>query len=116
MSSIESNKEDTVKDEEEQVQESEKEDSELDNESTDSQQQSVNPPSRIIWKNHPEIQIIGNKNEGVQIRRKLLKDLEQSQIIFLSIIEPKIFYEPSEDEDWIKAMNEELDQIEKNHT
>ena len=31
-------------------------------------------------------------------------------------MEPKNFEESSEDEDWIKAMNEELDQIEKNNT
>jgi hypothetical protein len=29
----------------------------------------------------------------------------------LSLIEPKKFAEASKDEDWIKAMNEELDQI-----
>ena len=34
----------------------------------------------------------------------------------LSLIEPKTFAEASKDEDWIKAMNEELDQIEKNQT
>ena len=32
------------------------------------------------------------------------------------MIEPKNFEEASEDGDWIKAMNEELDQIEKNNT
>ena len=32
------------------------------------------------------------------------------------MIEPKNFEEANEDEDWIKAMNEELDQIEKNNT
>ena len=63
----------------------------------------------MIWKNHPESQIIGNKNEGVQTRRKLLKELEQCYIAFLSIIEPEKFYESSEDEDWIKDMNKELD-------
>ena len=30
--------------------------------------------------------------------------------------EPKNFAEVSEDEDWVKAMNEELDQIEKDNT
>ena len=74
ISSVESNTEDTAEEEEEQVQASEKEDSESNNEGIDSQQQSVKPSSRIIWNNHPESQIIGNKNEGVQTRRKLLKD------------------------------------------
>jgi hypothetical protein len=31
----------------------------------------------------------------------------------LSLIEPKIFVEAREDEYWIKAVNEEIDQIEK---
>ena len=31
------------------------------------------------------------------------------------MIEPKNFEESSEDEEWIRAMNEELDQIEKNN-
>ena len=32
------------------------------------------------------------------------------------MVEPKTFAEASKSDDWIKAMNEELDQIEKNHT
>ena len=31
-------------------------------------------------------------------------------------MEPNIFEETNEDEYWIKSMNEELDQIEKNNT
>ena len=72
--------------------------------------------SRIIKKNHPKSQIIGYKNEGVKTRRKLLKESKQSHIAFLSMLEPKNFNEASEDKNWIKAMNEELDQIEKNNT
>jgi hypothetical protein len=34
----------------------------------------------------------------------------------LSTVEPNIFEEASTDEHWIKAMEEELDQIEKNET
>ena len=52
----------------------------------------------------------------MQIRRKLIKDSKQSQIAFLSMMEPKNFEEASDDEYWVKAMNEELDQIEKNNT
>ena len=58
--------------------------------------------------------MIGDKNKGVQTRRKLIKALEQSHNSFLSMMEPKNFEEYSEDEDWVKSMNEELDQIEKN--
>ena len=86
------------------------------NEEANSQQQSAKPTPRIIQKNHPESQIIGDQNKGVQTRRKFLKDSEQSHIAFLSMIEPKNFNEASEDKDWIAAMNEELDQIEKNNT
>ena len=43
----------------------------------------------------------------MQIRRKLIKDSKQSQIAFLSMMEPKNFEEASEDEEWVKAMNEE---------
>lgn len=108
--------EDTTEEEQEQVQESEKEESESKNEEADPQQQSVKPPPRIIQKNHPASQIIGDQNKGVQTRRKLLKDSEQSHIAFLSMIEPKNFNEASEDKDWVATMNEELDQIEKNST
>ena len=34
----------------------------------------------------------------------------------LSVVEPKNFAESSKDDDWIKSMNEDLDQIEKNQT
>ena len=71
---------------------------------------------RQIQKNHPEIQIIGDKDKGVQTRRKLIKASEQSQIDFLSMMEPKNFEESSEDEYCIRATNEQLDQIEKNKT
>ena len=54
-------------------------------------------------------QILGENNKGVQTRRKLIKASEQSQVAFLSTIEPKDFEESNEDEDWIRAMNEELD-------
>jgi hypothetical protein len=50
-------------------------------------------PLRIVRKNHPENQIIGDISKGVQTRRKLIKDLEQSHVYFLSMTEPKFFYE-----------------------
>jgi nicotinamide mononucleotide adenylyltransferase len=46
----------------------------------------------------------------------LIKDSEQSHVAFLSMTEPKMFEEASQDDGWIRAMNEELDQIEKNNT
>ena len=53
-----------------------------------------------------------HKDAGVSTRRKLLFN-EQA---LLSAVEPKNSAEASKYDDWIKAMNEELDQIEKNQT
>lgn len=68
-------------------------------------------PSYKWKKDHPKEQVIGDTNAGVQTRKKLT--LEYS---LLSSIEPKCVAEVSKDEGWIKAMNEELDQLEKNKT
>jgi hypothetical protein len=118
--SNESSMEDTTKVEDEQVQESENKDSESDEDSdtqTDSNQQStINSSSIIIQKNHPASPIIGEKDKGVQTRRKLIKNTEQSHIAFISMLEQKNFNEASKYDHWVKAMNDELDQIEKNNT
>jgi regulator of extracellular matrix RemA (YlzA/DUF370 family) len=68
-------------------------------------------PSKRVQKNHPESHIIGDKNVGVETRRKLVFDSEQAM---LSMIEPKSFKESNKSKYWIKSMDEELDQIEKN--
>jgi hypothetical protein len=47
----------------------------------------------------------------VQTRRQLLY---QTEIALLSHIEPNSIKEACKDENWVNAMNEELDQIEKN--
>ena len=78
ISSVEPATEDTIELKEEQVQESEQEDSDSNDESantqTNSRQQTeTKSPSRIVQKNHPESQIIGDKNKGVQTRRKFIK-------------------------------------------
>jgi len=62
-------------------------------------------------KDHPKEKVIGDTNARVQTRKKLT--LEYS---LLSSIEPKCVVEASKDEGWIKAMNEELDKIQKNKT
>jgi hypothetical protein len=41
---------------------------------------------------------------------------EQRHLALLFTVEPNNFEEASNDEHWIKAMEEELDQIEKNET
>lgn len=57
--------------------------------------------------------ILGDKNDGVATRRKIVDRIKKA---LLSVIEPKTVEEANKDENWIKAMNEELDQIEKNQT
>ena len=54
---------------------------------------------------------MGDKNVGVQTRRQLTEQTEEVYIAMLSQIEPKKFEEASKDKSWVKAMNEELDQI-----
>ena len=67
-------------------------------------------------KNHPEDQIIRDKSAGVQTRRHLVEQTEEVYLAMLSQIEPKKFEEANKDKNWVNAINEELDQIEKNKT
>jgi hypothetical protein len=70
-------------------------------------------PSRITQKNHPEELIIGDMNDEVHIRRQLLC---QTKIALLSHVELSSIKEACKYGNWIKAMNEELVQIEKKQT
>jgi hypothetical protein len=79
------------------------------------QQLSPKTPSKRVQKNHPSDQIIGNKDAGVETRRKIHSP-EKTHLALLSTIEPNCFEEANNDEFWNKATDEELDQIEKNDT
>lgn len=83
------------------------------------QQQEV-PPKRTkewIQKNHPSNQIIGDINEGIGTRKgRHLRSSQQAHITFITTFEPSSFEEAGENLHWVAAMNEELDQIEKNNT
>eukprot|EP00253_Pinus_taeda_P026372 PITA_26372 len=72
------------------------------------------PPSHI-QNNHLESQILGSKDHGVQARRKLLDSFNRAYFSCLSQVEPKSFSEAKEDHFRNKAINEELDHIEKNN-
>ena len=61
-------------------------------------------------KDHPREQIIGDPTVVVQTRRVV------SNYSLLYNIEPKNVVDASKYESWMKAINEELDQIEKNKT
>ena len=71
-------------------------------------------PSRNVKKNNPKSQILGEKGFGVQARRTLTRT--SSYLALLSSIELQNVNEACKDECWVKAMDEELDQIEKNDT
>lgn len=67
---------------------------------------------RYVRLNHYENQIIGDKNKGVMTRRRLAVE----EVCLISKVEPKDVVEACKDENWIRAMEKELDQIEKNNT
>ena len=93
---------------------------EVNNDQQDIQeQQEEAPPKRTkewIQKNHPSNQIIGDINEGIGTRKgRQLCSSQQAHIAFLATFEPSSFEEASQNEHWVAAMNEELDQIKKNN-
>jgi hypothetical protein len=101
--------------EEEDEKEEEEEDEDEENPTeVEEQVQQVSPktPSKRVQKNHPSDQIIGNKDAGVETRKKIRLP-KQTHLGLLSTIEPNCFEEANTDEFWNKAMDEELDQIEK---
>ncbi|XP_059076871.1 uncharacterized protein LOC131876101 [Cryptomeria japonica] len=73
-------------------------------------------PSKFVQKNHPESLVIGELDINIQTRRRLATTIKHAHFCLLSKIEPRNFDEASEDKYWVNAMNEELDQIERNHT
>jgi hypothetical protein len=72
-------------------------------------------PSKRVQKNHPSDQIIENKDAGVETRKRICSP-EQTHLALSSTIEPNSFEEASKEEFFNKAMDEELDQIEKDDT
>eukprot|EP00253_Pinus_taeda_P026502 PITA_26502 len=71
-------------------------------------------PSRYVQKNHRESQILGQKEAGIQTRRTIAE--ASSYLALLSSTEPQNLREACKDECWVKAMDEEIEQIEKNNT
>ncbi len=61
-------------------------------------------PSRYVQKNHPESQILGQKEAGVQTRRTVAE--ASSYLALLSSTEPQNVKEACKDECWVKAMDE----------
>ena len=67
--------------------------------------------SKYVKRHHPTTQIIGHKYSRPMERKKLRNDT-----CFLSMHEHKIVKDALEDVDWINAMKEEIECIEKNRT
>jgi len=62
-----------------------------------------------VQKHHPIDQIIGDLNTSIQTRRRLINPPTQACVVMLSMMEPKDFSHANQDDNWIKAMNEEFD-------
>ena len=79
------------------------------------QNESSETPSKIkfVQRCHPEEQVIGNIDEGIQTRRRMISTPRKDDVALLSLIEPENFSQASKDPFWIKAMEEEMSQIEK---
>ena len=73
------------------------------------------PPTRIE-KNHPTENIIGELTNGIQTRDKLKRNYHDMVrfVCYTSSIKPKNVKEALLDEYWVKAMQEELEQFERN--
>lgn len=66
---------------------------------------------RYVRLNHNLDQIIGDKDAGVLTRRRI-----RENSCMISTIEPRTAKEAFGDDHWVKSMEEELDQIDKNNT
>ncbi|KAG9444345.1 hypothetical protein H6P81_015685 [Aristolochia fimbriata] len=72
-------------------------------------------PSFRVHKNHPTELIIGNIHDGIKTRGKRPHFAEMVQFVcYTSSLEPKKVEDALKDEYWIKAMQEELEQFERN--
>lgn len=80
------------------------------------EEDSTKIPTKYVQKHHFKNQIIEDKTKAVQTRRKIVKAQEQANYCFLSMTQPKTYEEASKDESWVKAMEEKLNQIQKNKT
>ena len=78
----------------------------------DPQEESREPTGRILRKNHPESQIIGDPKDRLQIRSSSLRS--QGHTGFISEVELKHIDDAMQDDKWVKAIKKELDQFQKN--
>eukprot|EP00253_Pinus_taeda_P019672 PITA_19672 len=91
---------------------------EIDEEEEQEKREPPHTPSNMkyVERYHLEEHIIGDTDEIVQTRRRITTSPKRKVIALLSMIEPETFAEASKDPHWVKAMEEEMSQIEKNKT
>ena len=66
--------------------------------------------AKYVRRHHAPEKIIGDQIEGIMTRNKL------KGTCFLSEFKPRYIRDSLNDESWIEAMNEEIEQIKKNKT
>ena len=97
------------------IEEEEHKEEEIDEEEQEEEEEREPPntPSKTkyVQRHHPEEKIIGDKDEGVQTRRRITITPKRKFIALLSMIEPKTFAEATKDPHWVKSMEEEMTQI-----
>lgn len=76
--------------------------------SFDINKQITREPSTRVQNNHPTDLIIGNLNDGMLTRKRLVNFTQY--VCFTSLIEPKNIKEALLDTSWVNAMHEELEQ------
>jgi len=69
------------------------------------------PTGCIIRRNYPKSQIIGDPADHVQTRLSLKT---QGHTALISEMEPKHIDKEIQDDKWVKAMQEKIDQFQKN--
>ncbi|XP_057744987.1 uncharacterized protein LOC130962843 [Arachis stenosperma] len=80
----------------------------------ESASKSTRPREWRFLKNYPEEFVIGNVSRGVRTRSSTRKANEKTNIVLLSQIEPQNVKEALSDPSWVKAMEDELLEFEKN--
>ncbi|XP_022895355.1 uncharacterized protein LOC111409547 [Olea europaea var. sylvestris] len=70
-------------------------------------------PSTRVKSNHPKDNIIGDLDEGMRFRKRVLYNLAYTS--YVSQVEPKKVEEALSDECWVNAMHEELNQFARNN-
>lgn len=70
-------------------------------------------PSSRVKSNHPKINIIGDLDEGMRLRKRVLNNLTYTS--YVSQIGPKKVEEALRDECWVNAIHKELNQFVRNN-